>query len=113
MTMLLYPIDQPEYAITEIILGGKKFRAGIGGLRAMWELRHDTELNILARIQEGGWSGADVRNTIIAGLTGGGNKDARGIVEREVDTRPLKDAAPEALKILAAYIFGAKQTANG
>lgn len=82
------------------------FRLRIGELRRLEEDCDAGPLEILARLADGRWRVADVRQPILHGLIGAGLAAERAglLVERWVDERPLSLSVNVAYAVLARAV---------
>lgn len=84
------------------------FRLPVEQLEELQELCDAGPAWIRARLATGQWRRKDISETIRLGLIGGGMKptDARKLVARYVDARPLEENTLVAQAILAAVLVG-------
>jgi len=103
-----------DYAEVDIELGGKKFRATLN-VRGDYVLSMRIALSgglpdntkaIFERLRTSAWNDSDVIDPIRCGLMGAGNHNHKAILDECVFGRPLAESAPQALKIVAAYLYG-------
>lgn len=104
-----------DYAEVDIELGGKKFRATLnvrGDYGTMLRIvclgggLPDNTKAIFGRLRTGEWNDSDVIAPIRVGLIGAGNGNFDTIMKECVFAHPLAESAPQALKIVAAYLYG-------
>lgn len=89
--------------------GHYTFRLPIGQLRELQDKCGAGPRVVFERLRTGTWLVDDIRETIRLGLIGGGQVkpiDARVLVERYVDPRPLSENVMAATSILLAAIVG-------
>jgi hypothetical protein len=85
----------------------RKFRLGIGQLRALQERCNAGPAKIYRRLQEGDWLVDDVLETIRQGAIGGGAKlDEAVVLMKDVESRPIAEAVQWALIILGVGLAG-------
>ena len=91
--------------------GHHTFRLPIGQLRELQEKTGVGPLRLLQRLMDGSWMVDDAREVLRLGLIGGGFKpdEALRLVRRYVDERPLLEAQPTAVVVLAAALRGTDQ----
>lgn len=93
--------------------GHYRFRLAIGQLRELQEKCDAGPPVIFRRLIEEKWRVEDLTETIRLGLIGGGTKpdEARKLVRRYVEERPLQESILPAQAILSALLVGAPDEA--
>lgn len=88
--------------------GEHKFRLGIKELAELDEKCDAGPAWMYARIEAGMWKARDLVETLRLGLIGGGMKaeQARMLVRRYVEGRPLHESVVPAMMVLAAAVAG-------
>ena len=88
--------------------GEHSFLLAIDHLRALQEKCDAGPVWVLTRLRSGQWYVDDVIQPIRLGLEGGGiDKDeARRLVQKHVEDRPLAESVLIAQAVLAAFLFG-------